>query len=205
MNIIIYEKYCIYNTEYIDFVIDNIQSIVESLEKCSKDVKERKMLYEWCDNSQGLIVSTPDVIRLDQGYLNPETEDVDELINDIEMFKDYCCYNIVLRLKSLILYLNHCLKWLTRVAKPAGWQYADDEIEELLDDRRTLIDIFYKLDPTEYLKFLQIEEEIKLFEHWDPLDGYKVPNRYIRIIPCLKDVKGIKNLVDLKALGNPKK
>ena len=183
-----YADYCMYNLEYLNAAIYDIEQTAEMIDKCSKDIKLRRKVYETLNDTHGLIVTYPESIRFDEGYIDPETEDEEQLLQDAELFEDYCHFNLILRIKALILYLNHCLKWLERVAKPDGWKYADNEIKDLIDDRRALINIFYKYNPEEYLKFIQIEDETKLFDHWDPLDGYKLPQRYTTFIPYLKDI-----------------
>lgn len=43
------------------------------------------------------------------------------------------------------------------------------DMDELLCERKALIDAFYALNPDAYLQFLTIVPEIKDFPYWDPL------------------------------------
>lgn len=176
-----YEETSKYNMEYIINSIDQIEWVVKEVEKGIKTQEEKKRIYEWLENTHGLVVTYPKDYILDKGYLNPETEDEEELMNDKELYEEYCKENILLRIETLLIYLNYCLRWLTRVAKPKGWKWYEGDYEDICKERRFLINIYNKWAPRRYEEFLKIEEEMKEHPYWDPKDNYEVPSRYITI------------------------
>jgi hypothetical protein len=79
-------------------------------------------------------------------------------------------FALLYNLRRQIVWINFCLRWLEKVAKPDGWQMYDHDIEELLHERKALINAFYTLDPDAYLQFLTVAPETKDFKYWDPLN-----------------------------------
>lgn len=187
-----YEETCKYNMEYIINSIDQIEWVVKEIEKGIKTQEEKKRIYEWLENTHGLVVTYPKDYILDKGYLNPETEDEEELMNDQSLYEEYCKENILLRIETLLIYLNYCLRWLTRVAKPKGWKWYEGDYEDICNERRHVINMYNKLSPERYEEFLEIETEMKEYPYWDPKDNYEVPSRYITIKVEMKKPEGRK-------------
>lgn len=96
--------------------------------------------------------------QFDESKTNLDPEDIED-----EKF------GIIYQIRRQIVWINFSLRWLEKVAKPDGWQMYDHDMDELLWERKALIDAFYALNPDAYLQFLTIVPEIKDFPYWDPL------------------------------------
>ena len=102
-------------------------------------------------------------------FLGKMVDDYDIGPNDLDEQKEFVRDTLLENLKKQILWINFGLRWLEKVAKPDGWQMYDHDMDELLCERKALINAFYTLDPEAYLQFLIIVPEIKDFPYWDPL------------------------------------
>lgn len=102
-------------------------------------------------------------------YSGGKPEDYDIKPEEVDEQREFVRDTLLTHLKKEILYLNFCLKWLQKVAKVDKWIMYEHDWNELLENRKTLIDIFYGIAPDEYLRFLTIATETMQFDFWDPL------------------------------------
>ena len=91
---------------------------------------------------------------------------------------------LAIKCRNMICYLNSCLNWIQFVGIPfnVGEKKEDEPqvhidryIDFFIDMRRIAINIYNNICPNEYYVFLLAEPMTRMYNHWDPYDGYK-PN-----------------------------
>lgn len=152
------DDFCPYDTEEIFSTVQEMISIFNQ--------KDPHKVYEALDNDHGFIVGN----AYDETEFFFEEDKIKK--DDLEQANRTL---FLLKAKNLLLYLNHCLKWVINFAFPNGWENTKSDYDFLVKERRYIINMFYRIDPQGYDLFLIVEPETKMFNLWNPLDGVQLP------------------------------
>lgn len=127
----------------------------------------------WCSHKDLLEIYKEQNVRLAYvkavAYEGRCLTDFNITPDDIEEQKEFIKDMLLTNLKKQILFMNYCLRWLTKIAKPDNWDMYNHDYYEILDERRHLIRIWYDIDAHGYMTFLSIIPETMEFEYWDPV------------------------------------
>ena len=169
-----------YNCPYVtDEDADDIFYVIYFLEKVFNDRNKDldKAFENICDDHCLIDRFSEDYSDMVGGCEYNDKEDYEFLGYEPITKKEAFNILFVKKCESILLYLNHCLKWLMKIGKKRDWENYKKDYDDFIEYRRLVIEMFYAIDPQEYLEFLEVEPDTMQFPLWDPLQKVIHPPR----------------------------
>lgn len=145
----------------IDFLEEVFDNRNKNLDEAFKDIcNDHCLIDRFSDDYDGMVGGCEFNDKEDYKFLGYEPITKREAFNIL----------FVKKCESILLYLNYCLKWLMKIGKKKDWENYKKDYNDFIDYRRKVIEMFYTIDPQEYLEFLEVEPDTTQFPLWDPLE-----------------------------------